>query len=375
MYKLDLTKYLKELELLVNIDSGSTTPKGIEKVAEFFKNKYAQMGWFVKMHKFDEALGPCLEARNIDQKEIDLLLIGHMDTVFPEGTAKERPFTIKGDIAYGPGVVDMKSALLSMYYVLESLNFNKFEKLPAICVALNSDEEISSIYSKEWIKELAKKSKYAVVLEPARKNGALVKERKGILKYNIEFTGVAAHAGANPQDGISAITELGYWIGELDKLNDLEAGTTVNVGVVSGGTVPNVVAEKANAVVDVRFKTENAMKKVEEAVEKLAKNPKLNGIKINITKPGFRPPMKVSKEMGKLYKIIDGIGETLNIHIEWVATGGGSDANLTAFMGVPTVDTLGPVGGGAHGIHEYLEINSIEPRVNLLREFMITLFK
>ncbi|QZY56003.1 M20 family metallopeptidase [Crassaminicella profunda] len=372
-YKLDLNEYLKNLESLVNQDSGSKDPEGISKIALFMGDLYTKMGWLVKVNKFHEDAGPCLEIRNNHEDGIDLLLIGHMDTVFPKGTVKERPFTIKGDRAFGPGVVDMKSGLLSMYYALKSLNLNELEKAPSICVALNSDEEISSRFSRKWIESLARKSKYAFVLEPARKNGALVKERKGILKYNIEFTGVAAHAGVNPQDGISAITELGHWITKLNECNNFEAGTTLNVGVVSGGSAPNVVAEKANAVVDVRFKCEDELRKVERTVENLRKTPKLEGMKVDVTKLGFRPPLNPSEETKALYKMVDGIAEDLGMDIEWVATGGGSDANFTAALGVPTVDALGPIGGGAHGVDEYLEIPSIEPRLELLRRLIIKL--
>ncbi|MCT4620816.1 MAG: M20 family metallopeptidase [Marinisporobacter sp.] len=372
-YKLDLKEYLKNLEVMVNQDSGSKDPEGISKIALFMGDLYTKMEWMVKVHKFHEEAGPCLEIRNNHEDSIDLLLIGHMDTVFPKGTAKERPFNIKGDLAFGPGVVDMKSGLLSMYYALKSLNLKDLEKEPSICVALNSDEEISSRFSRSWIESLARKSKYAFVLEPARKNGALVKERKGILKYNIDFKGVAAHAGVNPQDGISAITELGHWIIELNKLNNFEAGTTLNVGVISGGSAPNVVAERANAIVDIRFKSEDELRKVEETVENLRKIPKLEGMKVDVTKLGFRPPLNPSEETKALYRMVDGIANDLGIDIEWVATGGGSDANFTAALGVPTVDALGPIGGGAHGVDEYLEIPSIEPRLEMLRRLIIKL--
>ncbi|QEK13035.1 M20 family metallopeptidase [Crassaminicella thermophila] len=371
LYELNLDEYLKHLEILVNTDSGSKDPEGIKKVAVYLGDLYIQMGWSVKVHQFDDEAGPCLEIRNTNEENIDLLLIGHMDTVFPKGTAKERPFDIKGDKVYGPGVVDMKSGLLSMYYVLKSLKLNQLERVPSICIALNSDEEISSMFSYKWIEGLARKSKASIVLEPARKNGALVKERKGVLKYSIDFTGVAAHAGVEPEKGVSAITELGYWILELNKLNDYDAGTTVNVGVVSGGSAPNVVAEKANAVVDIRFKFEEELQKVERLLKVLSENPKLKGMKVSVTKLGFRPPLNPSEESKKLYKLVEEVGKELEINIKWVSTGGGSDANFTSFVGVPTVDTLGPIGAGAHGIDEYLEISSIEPRLNLLRGVII----
>ncbi len=373
MYKFqfDINKYLEELETLVNTDSGSRDYEGTRKVANYFEKKYKTLGWTVKSYNFDDGIGPCLEIRNTDKEEIDILLVGHMDTVFPSGTSEERPFAIKEDRAYGPGVADMKSGLLSIYYVLESLNLDDLKMLPSICVALNSDEEISSIFSCEWIKKLASKSRYALVLEPARKNGDLVKERKGILKYNIELAGVAAHAGVEPEKGISAINELAYWIMEINQLTNFEIGTTLNVGIISGGTAANVVAEKANAVIEMRYKHEGEKIRLENTIEDLLNHAKSIGIKSYVKRIGFRPTMNPTEKSEKLFRIVDNVGKKLNVDFSWVATGGGSDANFIAAEGVPTVDALGPIGGGSHGIDEYIEINSIEPRFKLLREVII----
>jgi glutamate carboxypeptidase len=370
-FNFNLDKYLKELEFLVNTDSGSYDFEGTKKVGDYFEKIYKELGWTVKSFNFDDRIGPCLEIRNIDSEEIDILLVGHMDTVFSKGTSESRPFTIKEDKAYGPGVADMKSGLLSMYYTLKSLNLSDFKMRPSICVALNSDEEIGSIFSCEWIKKLASKSKYAFVLEPGRKNGDLVNERKGVFKYNIELIGVASHAGVEPEKGISAISELAYWIIELNKLTNLEIGTTINTGIISGGTAANVVAKEANAVVDVRYKHQNEIIKIENSIKNLLQHSKFVGIKPNVNRSGFRPPMNPTEDSKKLFEIIDNVGEKLNMDFNWAATGGGSDANFIAAEGVPTADALGPIGGGTHGADEYIEINSIEFRFKLLREVII----
>lgn len=365
----DVNQYLNELETLVNIDSGSNYSNGVKKVADYFKKKYMEINWLITEHNFDDSVGPCLEIKNSEADNYDILFIGHMDTVFPAGTVEKRPFTLRDNRAYGPGVIDMKSGLLSLYYVMKLLDLKKDNK-PSFCIALNSDEEISSKFSSPWLEGLAKKSKYAFVLEPARKNGALVSERKGLAKYKIEFQGLAAHAGVEPEKGASAITELGYWIVELSKLTNLEVGTTVNVGVVAGGTKANVVADKAVAEIDVRFKSEEEGRKIENKINELKDNPIVPKVKIKINKAGYRPPMNPSKETIRLCGLIEEVGENIGVDIKWAATGGGSDANFTSAVGTPSIDGLGPIGGGSHSESEYLEIGSIEPRIHLLKEII-----
>ncbi len=373
MSNLNKEQYLEELKYLVNIDSGSHTPEGVKKVAEFFRDKYNALGLKAELLQFSEKAGPCLQVTNSDKCEYDVLLVGHMDTVFPEGTVKARSFKIDGDKAYGPGVIDMKSGLLSMYYAIEYLVKNDKLAGKSICVFQNSDEEISSAYSNPKITELSKVSKAAFVLEPARPNGALVKERKGLAKYNIELIGKAAHAGVDPKSGISAINELAHWITELHSLTDFVIGTTLNVGVVSGGTVANVVAEHATAQVDLRYKIPSEIDRVESKIEELIQNPKTVGIKATAIKAGHRPPMNMSPESEKLIELVKEVAKDLNMELDFVGTGGGSDANFISAMGVPVLDGMGPVGGGSHGVNEYIEISSIEPRLNLLINTLLKL--
>lgn len=367
--KFNLEKYLKDLELLVNIDSGSYNIDGINKVANFLKNRYEELGFKVIEHKFSQSAGKCLEISNKDKEDIDVLIIGHMDTVFPDGTAAERPFTIKGDRAYGPGVADMKSGLLSTLYSMSLIDPAILDKL-SICIFHNSDEEISSVYSKNKIKDLARRSKYAFIMEPGRADGSMVIERKGLVKYFIDFEGVAAHAGVEPEKGRSAIHELGHWIVNLVKLNNYEIGTSINVGVVKGGTVPNVVAERAHAQIDIRFKLESEMEKIEAKMRKLVENPSVEGVKVNIEKKGYRPPMNSSPKQRELCKLIEEIGEKIGVRVMWTSTGGGSDANFTSSMGVPSIDSMGPIGGGSHGLNEYIEIPSIEDRIKLFTNLL-----
>lgn len=371
-YKFDLQNYLKELEYLVNIDSGSRNPRGISKVADFFIKKYLDIGYSVKTHEINEEIGPCLEIENCSSERYDILLLGHMDTVFEIGTAKERPFTIIGNRAYGPGVIDMKSGLLSMYYALKEIYEKELGKNLSIKIILNSDEEIGSRGSLEIISRAAAKSNVVFVLEPARANGALVLQRKGLGAYDIKFHGIAAHAGIEPQKGASAITEMGRWIVELNILNNYKAGTTVNVGIASGGTARNVVAEEAKIQVDLRFKEIAEMNGIDKAIEDLISNPIIKGVKVDVNKLGMRPPMNPMDTTMKIWSIIKEIGHELGVELDWVATGGGSDANITASLGVPSIDGLGPIGGGAHGQSEYLEIDSIQPRLDVLKKLILS---
>lgn len=364
-----LKEYLQELEYLVNLDSGTYDP-GAGRIADYFTEKFCDLGWKVESHHVHDDIGPCLEITNHHQEHFDILLIGHMDTVFGKGTASERPFSIQGDRAYGPGVVDMKASLLSLYYAIKYLqSLGTFENV-SICIAFNSDEEVSSKYSRPWLESLGKKSSYALVLEPARGDGSMVNTRRGVGRYQIEFQGVPSHSGVAPEKGISAINELAHWILALHGMTDYEKGTNVNVGVVKGGTTANTVAEYAAALVDVRMREMDEVLKIEQTIQQLLANPKTPGIKVTVNGGVTRPPMNPSAEALRLCERVDRLAKGLGIDFEWIATGGGSDANLTAALGVPSIDGLGPIGSLSHTVDEYLEINSVEPRLKLLCEII-----
>lgn len=362
-----LKEYLQELEYLVNIDSGSWDAEGTAKIADYFKKKFTDIGWSVKKHQFDEAVGPCLEITNGDTQQFDILLIGHMDTVFTKGTAAARPFCIRDNKAYGPGVNDMKASLLSLYYAIKDLDEAGILDKASICVAMNSDEEISSRYSTPWIRTLAKKSRYAIVVEPARIDGTMVNKRRGVGRYYIEFTGVASHTGVSPEKGISAINEMANWTVALHGLTNLAAGTNLNVGVVSGGTTANTVAEKCNIEVDLRISDLAEAERVDNAIRELLANPKTPGIKVSVKGGVTRPPMNPTPEALDLCKAVEKIGKELGVDVIFKATGGASDANTTGALGVPSLDGLGPIGGYAHTANEYLDIESVKPRLELLR--------
>ncbi len=365
--KIEVSSYLEELEYLVNIDSVSSDAAGTAKIAEFMTAKYRSLGWQVKEHQFNNTIGPCLEITNKAAEQYEVLILAHMDTVFPIGTAKERPFFIKDGRAYGPGVVDCKAGLLSGFYALAALEtMGKLEDR-AVCVFLNSDHEgISSKYSKFHSEELAKQSKCTLVIEAARANGNLVHKRKGIGRYYIEVDGVAAHAGVDHQKGCNAIEEIAHWVLALQGRTDYAKETTLNIGKISGGTSISAVPDKAKAELDIRFYDEKAVTVIEQLMKDLAAQPHVAGTTANVVGGITRPSMVPSEKTEELVHAIDEIGKSLQIDFGWTASGGGSDGSFSAAAGTPTIDGLGPVGGGAHSSQEYLEIDTVVPRYELL---------
>ncbi len=364
---LELANYLKELEYLVNIDSVSSDAAGTAKIAEFMADKYRALGWQVNRHHFNDTVGPCLEITNQAAKQFDVLILAHMDTVFPIGTAKGRPFFVQDGRAYGPGVIDCKAGLLSSFYALAALNQAGRLAGKAVCVFLNSDHEgISSKYSKSYTEQLARKSKCTLVLEGARANGDLVNKRKGIGRYFIEISGVEAHAGVDHHKGRNAIEELAHWVLALQGQTDYTKETTLNIGKISGGTSISSVPNYARAELDVRFYDQQEVIKIEQLMQELAAQPHVAGTTAKVTGGITRPAMVPSAKTEELSRAIDEIGRSLQVEFGWTASGGGSDGSFAAAVGSPTIDGLGPVGGGAHSAQEYLEIATVEPRYQLL---------
>lgn len=368
--ELNLEKYLQELKQLVNIDSGSKCLAGVEQVGEYFADKFKTLGWQITRHNFDQTIAPCFEITNTEKEKYDILLLGHIDTVFPAGTVQERPFVIKDKRAYGPGVIDMKSCILSTYYALEQLQAEGKLQDKAICLILNSEEEVGSNFTQTWIETLAAKSRFVFVIESARVNGDLVLKRKGLGRYDLTFKGVAAHAGVAPENGISAIGELAYWITQLHSLTDIAAGITVNVGVVSGGTAANVIAEQAQAEVDFRYVNAQQIEEIEIKIRELMAHSQEMGVVVTVQGGANRPPMMPNEQTKVLCALTEKIGQEVGVGVNWATTGGGSDGNFTAAIGIPTIDGLGPVGGGAHSATEYLEIESIEKRMLLIKKLI-----
>lgn len=361
----DIDQYLHELEAIVNIDSGSKNPTGTKKVARFLEEKYKKLGFVTELVSVGPQVGPVLVASNAGEGPIDLLLIGHTDTVFQEEEALRRPFTVDGERLYGPGVYDMKGCSLLTAYLIENLP-HKLQKSINICVIHNPDEEISSFYSREVIEDKAKMAKYAFIMEPSAADGSMIKGRKGIEKLKIHFKGRPSHAGGAPQEGRSAINELAYWIVQLNTLIDYDAGVSVNAGTIQGGTVPNVVPEYARMELDYRYQNPADVDIFYKNLDGLQEHAFENEIAIEIEIIGKRPPMVEVPGAEALRDVFKDIGNEKEVDISFKTSGGVSDANFTTSVGVPTVCSIGLIGGAAHTDHEYVELDSVPQRLDFL---------
>ncbi|MFC0225473.1 M20 family metallopeptidase [Serratia aquatilis] len=370
---MQLNQYLDELRPLVNVDCGTQTTQGVTVIAERMEKKYKELGWHTEIVDLGKEVGPGVFATNKpDATEFDVLLIGHMDTVFPPGTAAERPMSSDDTRLYGPGSADMKSGLLNILWAIRALDSKDAARL-SIAVAMNPDEETGSVHSHKWLGEYAKKSRCVLVAEAARADGSLVKARKGMARYCIDFHGRAAHAGNAPEKGRSAITELANWVLAINKLGNPQLGTTLNVGVISGGDAANIVADKAQAIVDVRFWNNDEYDRIGKAVQEMTKTAYVADVTTKVTEMAHTPAMSPTAETEMLMALVERCGQEEGIAINWQAVGGGSDANHTAALGIPSLDGFGPIGADFHSPAEYVELDSILPRIKLLSRVISSL--
>ena len=362
---MDLKTYLSELEYLVNIDSCSDDSEGLNRVAEFFSSRFREMGWNVHEHNFAPKSGTCVICTNREAEHYDLMLMGHLDTVFPKGTCAERPFRIEGDLAYGPGVADMKHGCLLMYYLLKELPKEVNDKLNIVAV-FNPDEEIGSAHSKIAYLPYAEKSTYAYVYEAAAASGAHCVQRKGAVGLSIEFFGKAGPCGYVFENGaLSAVSEMAKWIVALDELQSRERDTTVNVGIANGGNKSNVVADHAELHASVRFADPEEIDRLSALLEKLTADAKERGIETRITRNRAKRPLNPT-EQGKAYiEHITAVAKSRNIDLMFKARGGLSDANLIAQCGPICLDGMGPSGGTAHAPGEYMMVDTVLPAFEL----------
>lgn len=358
------SNFLEMLQELVNVDCGSSNVDGVNVVAD-------------KVISYFEALGNqyCVTtiAGNRGEKHLlikrpgnvpgKIVMIGHMDTVFPVGTAEKRPFRVEGSKAYGPGVADMKGGILSLFFVVKALDKFDGGDVMDIEIVINSDEEISSVFSRKIIEESAKNASYALVFEPGRPSGAVVTSRKGIGKYFFEVKGKAAHAGSYHKDGANAIVELAHKTIELAGLTDYERGLTVNSGLFKGGISRNTVPDHAEMALDVRFQAVDDGEELDKKIREIAQREFVEGTVTSLDGGIARPPMERTEGNVKLYNMVREIGKEIGEQIGEVYAGGGSDGNFTSALGIPTIDGLGPTGAGFHTDNEYLNLDSVIPRM------------
>ncbi len=360
------------LEKLVNIDSGSYDKEGVDWVGDVLREEYKTLGFEIDVRE-NPTNGNNLVIRHKDATSPEILLVAHMDTVFPKGTAANRPFHIEGERAYGPGVIDMKSSLVSLLFAVQSLQEKNDAAYKNIEIILNSDEEIGSPTSKELIQERSKDKTYALVMEPARANGAIVSSRRGGGGYTLTVTGKAAHSGVAPEEGVSAIEELAHKIIELEKLNDHEKGISINVGIIKGGAATNMIPDQAVAEIDVRITYPEQGGPIEEQIESICSTSTVPGTTLSLSGGINRPPLHLNEQSKELLLTVQEIGKKMGLNLDHVHTGGGSDASFPSALGVATIDGLGPVGGELHNEKEYLEIPTLTERCSLLEKIISNL--
>jgi glutamate carboxypeptidase len=363
-----LPRYLSELEALVNIDCGSFTPAGVNRVAEIVAASLAELGAEVERlpHAPGEGepqLGDLVIGRLVGEGP-RLLLIGHMDTVFDPGTAAQRPYRVEGERAKGPGTSDMKGGLLGGLHALAALH--AVGERPNVTFVANPDEEIGSVFSGPHIRRLAADHDAALAMECARANGDIVSARKGIADLEITFRGRAAHAGVEPEKGRSAILAAARQVVALHGLNGRWPSVTVNAGVISGGTRPNVVAERCTVQLDLRAATLAEFEGAYAEVERLIAEPAVPDVASDLRRLAHHPPMERTPANGQLAELAIAIAAELGFELRDTATGGAGDANITSNAGLPSLDGLGPIGGDDHSADEWLDLSSVVPRTTLL---------
>lgn len=301
-----------------------------------------------------------------------LLVIGHLDTVYDLGTLRKMPFRVSGGRAYGPGTFDMKGGLTIALFAVDALRALGIAPQKPIVFLWTSDEEIGSDTAIRHIEREARRSHAALVLEPALgRDGKLKTARKGVGHAELIVTGRATHAGINPQDGVNAVHELALQIARIAKFNDPRRGITVNADVVSGGTRVNVIAESARAEIDLRATRMRDARELNRTLRAL--RPILSGAKIEIRGGIERPPLERTPQVVALFRHAQRLAREMGLALGEGSTGGGSDGNLTAAVGCPTLDGLGAVGDGAHSSHEHVVIRALPERAALLAGLLTTL--
>jgi glutamate carboxypeptidase len=355
----------------VEIETPTEAPDQVNQLATMVADGYRDLPVTIERIAGRAGCGDHLAVRsNWGQDAPGILVLSHLDTVHPMGFIERLPFRIDGDSAFGPGIYDMKGGAYLAYHAFAQLCATPARSPLGVTQLYVSDEEIGSPTSRALIEAEGRKAKYVLVTEPARNGGKIVTGRKGVARFEIFVHGVPAHAGTRPEDGRSAIHELGNIIQTLKAMNDFKRGVSVNVGVVRGGTRPNVIAEEAYAEVDMRVPT---FADADELVPKILDlKSRTEGVSVKVVGELNRPPYEKGNAGAALYEHAKTLAAEIGFDLVDTFTGGGSDGNFTA-PHTATLDGLGVDGKGAHTHYEQMYISSIEPRGRLLHRLYQTL--
>jgi glutamate carboxypeptidase len=357
------------LQSLVELESPTDQKPAIDRCVDFTAKVAAGLGARVRRHRRPDA-GDLLEARFDPPRAAGrrsvkpVLLLGHLDTVWPLGTLAEMPFRISKGRAWGPGALDMKAGVAMALTALDLLRAEDLPHRPVILL-LVSDEETGSHASRALTEKLALQCEAVYVLEPAQGlDGAYKTARKGVANYRVHVTGVAAHSGVNFEQGHSAIAELARQVGVIEGCTDLKRGITINVGTIQGGTRSNVVAAEAWAEVDARIVRASDFSRLDRCFKNLRVQDKACVLKVE---GGLnRPPMERTRATVALYRRAATLAAAMGFSLQEASTGGGSDGNFTSALGIPTLDGMGAVGEGAHARNESVVLKELAPRTALL---------
>jgi len=356
--------FLDDLNALVSIDCGTHNKAGVDQVGQWIATRCAAWGWQVTRLPLTD-YGDCWVARLRGAGQGQLLLSGHLDTVYPDGTVAARPLRTVGDRLLGPGVCDMKGGVLTGMYAMRALQVIGFADFGELCFFFNSDEEVGSPASSKLYRPYAEAADAAFVFEAARASGDIVSARKGSGEYKLIVRGKAAHAGVEPEKGINAVLELTHQLQRIYALNGIAHGVTVNPDVIGGGTKSNVIPAEAWALIDVRAIDPAGGALVHAALQVAVQTITIPGAQVELQGEFHFHPMAKTPAVALLAELAKETAHALGFTINDVATGGASDANTMARFGVPVLDGLGPIGGLDHGPDEYIEPASIAPRIAL----------
>ena len=367
----DTDAMLAEIRGWVEIESPTTVPAAVNRMVDHVEQSYGGTGAQLERIPGRDGFGDHLIARSSwGQANRGILILSHLDTVHPIGFIDRLPFRVEGDIAYGPGIYDMKAGAFMAFHAFREMGrLGTGGALPVTHLYV-SEEEVGSPTSRTIIEAEARNAKYVLVTEPAREGGKIVTARKGTARFELHVKGQPAHSGSRHQDGRSAVRELARQILAIEGLTDYDRGITTNVGVIGGGTRANVVPEDAYALIDMRVSTPA---QADEMVAKvLALRSHEEGITVTITGGLNRPPYEKDERITGLFEHARGLAAEIGYALEDLKTGGGSDGNFTAAL-APTLDGLGVDGRGGHTHYEQIRVSSIAPRSRLFYRLFETL--
>ena len=358
---------LVTLRDLVEIESFSEDKAGVDELGRFVGARLQELGATIEFRRQDD-VGDHLVARLGDGRT-QVLVLGHLDTIWPAGTLEKRPFSVEKGRAYGPGIFDMKSGIAIVIHALKGLAQSGRLSDRRITVLLTSDEEIGCGTSRALIEEIARQSEFVLCMEaPLGPDGALKTSRKALGIFRVRVQGRAAHAGNDHQRGISAVEELAHQVLRLSALTDYEQGTTVTVGKISGGVVGNQVAGFAEALGDFRAASKQEETRVVRAIEALT--PVLPGARVQALAEVNRPLMKPSPLSRRLFRLAQGAAAGIGMTLTEASAGGGSDAQFAAALGIPVLDGLGCPGDGMFTDEEHVVVAELPRRVALLESIL-----